>query len=104
MFFPSASSVSRSIGFPAVGKKSICQEGAPCPNLILMGSSQLVQRVPWVAVGWLERGLGLDSMIFPCLTWGVYQKFRTFLPEISQAKHGMIAGGWHFPDMTGVMG
>lgn len=38
----------RSVGWDAVGKKSICQEGAPCPNLILLGSSQLAQRVPWV--------------------------------------------------------
>ena len=45
----------RSVGWDAVGKKSICQEGAPCPNLILLGSSQLAQRVPWVCgrlVGW----------------------------------------------------
>lgn len=35
----------RSVGWDAVGKKSICQEGAPCPNLILLGSSQLAQRV-----------------------------------------------------------
>jgi len=35
----------RSVGWHAVGEKSICQEGAPCPNLILVGSSQLAQRV-----------------------------------------------------------
>ena len=39
------------MGWHAVGEKSICQEGAPCPNLILVGSSQLAQRVSWVQ-GW----------------------------------------------------
>lgn len=35
----------RNSGWFNVSKEPICQEGAPCPNLILLGSSQLAERV-----------------------------------------------------------
>lgn len=105
----------RSVGWDAVGKKSICQEGAPCPNLILLGSSQLAQRVPWVCrvgrrffgwgkgyqvkgggFGWkgciyiymMGKDLGLDD--FLGLTWSCTRslgRFTRSLGRLSQRFH-----------------
>lgn len=91
----------RSVGWDAVGKKSICQEGAPCPNLILLGSSQLAQRVPWVCrvgrrfFGWGKGyqvkggGFGWKGCIYIYIWWE-----RTWGWMIFWVWHGVVPEVW----------
>ena len=64
---------------------STCPLGCGCEVDVFTFVGESLGKVGWKGFLLWEKGLGLDSMIFPCLTWGVYQKLGTFLPEISQA-------------------